>query len=107
MIRRRDFITLLGGAAAGWPITARAQQGERIRRIGALMLISEADPRSEGYVASFRQRLQELGWVDDRNTIIDIRWGLVTPPVFVDTRLNWLRLRPMSFWPRAVHLWWR
>ena len=68
MIRRRDFITLLGGAAAGWPITARAQQGERIRRIGALMLISEGDPRSEAYIASFRQRLQELGWVDDRNT---------------------------------------
>jgi putative tryptophan/tyrosine transport system substrate-binding protein len=73
-LRRREFITLLGGATA-WPLAARAQQGERIRRIGALMLISEADLRSEGYIASFRQRLQELGWVDGRNTTIDIRWG--------------------------------
>ena len=74
-MRRRQFITLLGGVAAAWPLAARPQQTERIRRIGALMLISEADPRSEGYIASFRQRLQELGWVDGRNTAIDIRWG--------------------------------
>jgi putative tryptophan/tyrosine transport system substrate-binding protein len=74
-MKRREFITLLGGAAAAWPLAARPQQTERIRRIGALMLISEADPRSEGYIASFRQRLQELGWVDGRNTTIDIRWG--------------------------------
>ena len=74
-MKRREFITLLGGAAAAWPLAARPQQTERIRRIGALMLISEGDPRSEGYIASFRQRLQELGWVDGRNTTIDIRWG--------------------------------
>src|SRR5262245_11964749 len=74
-MRRREFITLFGGAAAAWPLAARAQQGQRLRRIGALMLTSEADPRAEGYVASFRQRLQELGWVDGRNALIDIRWG--------------------------------
>jgi putative ABC transport system substrate-binding protein len=73
-MKRREFITLLGGASA-WPVAARAQQTERMRHIGALMLISEADPGSEGYIASFRQRLQELGWVDGRNTTIDIRWG--------------------------------
>jgi putative ABC transport system substrate-binding protein len=74
-MRRREFVSVLGGAAA-WPLAASAQQRERAaRHIAALMLISEADPRSEGYIASFRQRLQELGWVDGRNTLIDVRWG--------------------------------
>src|SRR5438270_7520836 len=75
VIRRRKFIAGFGATAAAWPFAAHAQQGERKRHIGALMLISEADPRSEGYIASFRQRLQELGWMDGRNTTIDIRWG--------------------------------
>jgi ABC-type uncharacterized transport system substrate-binding protein len=74
-VKRREFISLLGGATA-WPLAVRAQQpGQRPRRIGALMLISEADPRADAYVATFRQRLQELGWVDGRNMLIDIRWG--------------------------------
>jgi putative ABC transport system substrate-binding protein len=73
-MNRRAFVLALVGAAA-WPLAARAQPGQRLRRIGALMLISEADPRAESYVASFRQRLQELGWVDGRNVLIDIRWG--------------------------------
>ena len=74
MMRRREFI-MLGVAAASWPVAARAQQGERMRHIAALMLLSEADPRSEAYIASFRQRLRELGWVDGRNTSIEVRWG--------------------------------
>src|SRR5262245_61498839 len=73
--RRREFITLLGGAAAAWPLKARAQKDDRIRRIGALLLTSEADPRSDTYISSFRQRLQALGWVDGRNALIDVRWG--------------------------------
>jgi putative tryptophan/tyrosine transport system substrate-binding protein len=73
-MRRREFITLIGGAAAA-PLAARAQQGDRIRHIGALLITSGADPRSERYISSFRQRLQELGWEDGRNTFIDIRWG--------------------------------
>jgi putative ABC transport system substrate-binding protein len=75
MMKRREFITLLGGMAAAWPLAARAQQGDRIRHIGALLLTSEANPRSERYISSFRQRLQELGWVDGRNALIDVRWG--------------------------------
>ena len=74
-LKRREVITLLGAAAAAWPLAARAQPSQRLRRIGALMLISEVDPRADAYVASFRQRLQELGWVDGRNVLIDIRWG--------------------------------
>src|SRR5215471_17788423 len=73
-LRRREFMTLLGGATA-WPIVGRAQQSDRVRRIGVLMIWSEADPRAESQVVPFRQRLQELGWVDGRNALIDIRWG--------------------------------
>jgi putative tryptophan/tyrosine transport system substrate-binding protein len=71
--RRRDFITLLGGAAA-WPLAARAQQGERIRRIGVLMAYAESDPEGQGWVAAFREGLQKLGWTEGRNIWIDTRW---------------------------------
>ena len=74
-MRRREFIALLGGAAAAWPLAVRAQQGERVRRIGALINLSESDPAGQRFVAAFRQGLQKLGWVDGRNTWIDIRWG--------------------------------
>jgi putative ABC transport system substrate-binding protein len=74
-LRRRDFITALGGATVAWPLAVRAQQGDRMRRIGVLMSLSETDPIGQGYIMPFRQRLQELGWVDGRNTRIDIRWG--------------------------------
>jgi putative tryptophan/tyrosine transport system substrate-binding protein len=73
-MKRRAFIGVLGGAAA-WPLMAPAQQGERMRRIGVLSHLSENDPTAQQYVAAFRQRLQELGWVAGRNAGIDIRWG--------------------------------
>ena len=72
---RREFITLLGGAAAAWPLTARAQQGERMRRIGVLMDATADDAESQARLAAFRQALQSLGWTDDRNVRIDIRWS--------------------------------
>jgi len=74
MIRRREFITLLGSAAA-WPVAARAQQGERMRRIGVLMAYPESDPEGQAWVAAFREGLQKLGWVEGRNIRIDYRWG--------------------------------
>ena len=74
MIRRRDFITLLGGAAA-WPLAARAQQGDRVRRIGVLMAATADDPESLARVGAFLQGLQELGWTDGRNVRIEYRWG--------------------------------
>jgi putative tryptophan/tyrosine transport system substrate-binding protein len=61
-LKRRQFIKLLGSAAATWPLAARAQQGERMRRIGLLLGFPEADVEGEASVAAFQQRLQELGW---------------------------------------------
>jgi putative ABC transport system substrate-binding protein len=74
MIRRREFITLLGGAAA-WPLAARAQQGDRVRRIGVLMPQDENDPVYKTLVSAFTQGLAGLGWIDGRNVRMDFRWG--------------------------------
>ena len=76
MMRRREFMTLLGGAAAGWPLAARAQQGERIRRIGVLMSQPAGDPVAQARSAAFQQGLQELGWTIGRNVQIEYRWDL-------------------------------
>jgi putative ABC transport system substrate-binding protein len=73
-LRRREFITLLGSATA-WPFAARAQQGERMRRIGVLMDLAENDPEGQARIAAFLQGLAQLGWTDGRNVRIDIRWA--------------------------------
>jgi putative ABC transport system substrate-binding protein len=74
-VRRRDFITLVGGAAAGWPLAARSQQPQR--RIGVLMNAAADDPEGQARIAAFHQGLQELGWTLGRNARIDARWGAV------------------------------
>jgi ABC-type uncharacterized transport system substrate-binding protein len=74
-VKRRDFITLLGGAAAAWPVAARAQQGERVRRIGVLVARAADDPVAQRRVLAFAQALAQSGWTDGRNVRIDIRWG--------------------------------
>ena len=73
---RREFITLLGGTAATWPLGARAQQAERVRRIGVFMNRAADNPEGQAAVAAFRQALEQLGWGDDRNVRIDTRWGV-------------------------------
>jgi putative tryptophan/tyrosine transport system substrate-binding protein len=74
MIQRREFITLLGGAAA-WPLAVRAQQGQRMRRIGVLMAFSESNPQFRSLIDTFMQGLTRSGWVDGRNVQIDVRWA--------------------------------
>ena len=73
-MRRRKFITLLGGVAAGWPLAARAQQPEPIRRVGVLMSTAEDDAESKARIAAFLHGLQQSGWTEGRNVRIDIRW---------------------------------
>ena len=75
MIRRREFITLLGGAVTAWPLAARAQQGDRVRRIGVLISRDENDPEGKRRYSAFTQALAGLGWADGRNVRMDLRWG--------------------------------
>jgi putative ABC transport system substrate-binding protein len=74
-MRRRQFIGLVGGVAIAWPVAVRAQQGERIRRIGVLWATSEDDPVAQARQAAFLQGLQQLGWIDGQNVRIDVRWA--------------------------------
>jgi len=74
MIRRREFITLLGGAAAAWPLAAQAQQGERVRRVGIVMPYPRGDSENEARVRAFKQELAKLGWTDGGNIRFDERW---------------------------------
>src|SRR5262245_17774462 len=78
-MRRREFITLIGGAAAAWPLAARAQQPPQLRRVGILISGAEADPEMQARVAAIRQRLDSLGWSEGRNLRIDLRFGEADP----------------------------
>ncbi len=81
-MKRRTFITLLGGAGT-WPLAARAQQPERMRRVGVVMNTAESNAVGQAQLAAFRQRLQELGWTEGRNVRIDVRWGAGDAPELV------------------------
>jgi putative ABC transport system substrate-binding protein len=74
-MRRREFIALVGGATAAWPLAARAQTDEKMRRIGVLMNAAADHPEGQPAITAFRQALQQSGWSDDRNIKIDVRWG--------------------------------
>jgi len=73
-LKRREFISLLGATAA-WPLAARAQQPDRVRRIGVLMAFAESDHEAQSWVAAFREELRKLGWTEGRNIEIDTRWA--------------------------------
>jgi putative tryptophan/tyrosine transport system substrate-binding protein len=92
-MRRREFLGALGGAAA-WPLAARAQQAERMRRIGALMLYDENDPAGQRRAAVFQQGLEKLGWTIGRNLQIDYKWGVGDSDWIRSAAAELLRLAP-------------
>jgi hypothetical protein len=95
-MRRREFITMLGGAAA-WPLAARAQQGERVRRIDVLSTLTSDDPESQARHTAFLQTLQEYGWTDGRNVRM--------PSAFANTLRNCSHSRLTWSWPMAPRPW--
>jgi ABC-type uncharacterized transport system substrate-binding protein len=78
-MRRRELIALIGGGAVAWPITARAQQTERMRRLGVLMAVAESDADARKGISILKESLQKLGWKDGNNIRIDYRWGNGNP----------------------------
>jgi putative ABC transport system substrate-binding protein len=74
-MRRREFITLLGGSMVAWPYAVRAQPVDRVRRIGVLSALAADDPQGKAVIAAFMQGLQQLGWIDGRNLKTEFRWG--------------------------------
>src|SRR5262249_40177541 len=74
-IGRRELLAALGGAAAAWPLTARAQAAGRLRKVGVLVPAAAGTPHWQAYVAAFREGLQKIGWSDGRNIHIEERWG--------------------------------
>jgi putative ABC transport system substrate-binding protein len=91
-MQRREFVTLLGGAAVGWPLSAHAQQGERMRRIGVLLAF--ADPTAQSYVTAFRGALTKLGWAEGSNLRTEVRWGAGDADKFRSFAKELVDLRP-------------
>ena len=102
-MRRREFIALVGGGVAASTLAARAQQPERIRKIGVLMNFSLEDPEGQARVKAYAQALQKLGWIEGCNMRTEIRRTM--PIAIADTQRNWLRWRWVSSLPPAVPAW--
>ena len=88
-MKRRAFITLLGGAAAAWPLGARAQQRDRMRRIGVFMHFASGDAEGQPRIGAFLQGLQEFGWAIGSNVQIDYRWSAARRRLAVAERALW------------------
>jgi putative ABC transport system substrate-binding protein len=87
-IGRRELLVALGGAAAAWPFAARAQQGERMKRLGILMAYPEGDQEGQAFLTAFREELEKLGWMESRNLWIDTRWA---PAADAELRLKFAK----------------
>ena len=96
-LNRREFITLLGGAAT-WPLAARAQQGDRVWRVGVLMPFYENDPEIKLRYSAFTQALGDLGWIEGRSVRMDLRWAGDTAIGRGRSRRSWSACNPTSSW---------
>jgi putative ABC transport system substrate-binding protein len=101
-MRRREFVTLLGGASAAWPLAVRAQQGERMRRVGVLTDYAEDDPQGRDRVTPLREALQRLGWVEGRNLHIDYCWGAADLAHIRECGAELARLAPDVIWTNGT-----
>jgi len=93
-MKRREFITILGGIAVTWPLAARAQRTDPMRRIGVLMAYAEGDREGRSWVAAFREGLQKLGWAEGSNLRIDARWGAIDVGSMQDFASELVALQP-------------
>jgi putative tryptophan/tyrosine transport system substrate-binding protein len=93
-MRRREFVMLVGGAAATWPLAVQAQQTERMRRIGVLMHVEKSDPDGQARFAALVERLNDLGWIEGRNIRFDVRWGPDDPDRFSRQAVELVALAP-------------
>jgi putative tryptophan/tyrosine transport system substrate-binding protein len=100
-MRRRDFVTLIGGAAA-YPLAARAQQSDRMRRIGVLMGFAESDPTAQSWVAAFRDALAKLGWSEGNNLRVELRWGAADPDRIRTLAKELVDLRPDAIFDQTT-----
>jgi putative tryptophan/tyrosine transport system substrate-binding protein len=101
-MKRREFITLLGGAAIAWPLAARAQQGERLRLVGVLEGVSADTRNAEARHTAFLEGLQQSGWTPGRNVRVEVRWGGGDQAAIQSMQRNSLRLPRMCLSPVAA-----
>jgi hypothetical protein len=93
-MNRREFISVIGGAAAAWPLAARAQQGERMRRVGVLMSYVESDSEAQQQAKAFSQSLAALGWTEGSNITLDYRWRGPPPGQLQAPAVELVQLNP-------------
>jgi putative ABC transport system substrate-binding protein len=101
-MRRRKFITLLGSAAATWPLAARAQQPDRMRLIGVLMGFAESDSAAQSWLAAFRAVLAKLGWTEGSNLRIELRWSAADPDKIRTFAKELVDLRPDAIFGQST-----
>jgi len=95
-MRRREFITLVGGAAAAWPVVTRAQQTDRVRRIGVLINLAAGDPEGQARLTAFLQALHQLGWIEGSTVRIDTRWGAGNVDRYRESAAELVALAPVN-----------